>query len=480
MTAHKETKGDISKSLKYYAEALALSEKTGTTDTLEIGLIYNNLGEISLSQKELAEAEKYLGNASKILEKHKDNIKVLPSIVQNLVLRALVYDQENKNEKALEHYEQAIKQAESLSKEDSARALMNIYDNLGYLHQKTGKSLQAIKAWVSGLDSATKIHGADSMEARIFYENLAWQYLGEGKHKDALVSAENSLKASRKHEKPNSPELANDLFLLGDIYTSHGNPNKGLEYYQQALKIVEQHPEELKSQLAHGYMKVARGYLGNEELGKANEAFQKAIGVVKDDTNQLTEYYYSWAGLLNKNILHIGEAKKVYYKALEILEKEGGKKKERMAEIYSQLGEIAFYDDQFDEALKLFGKCLELVDHNHKEVFEGAESFLGRIFLHKGQFNESVKHFEKAIEICVGRDQLHADIDYHYRNLGEAYERGGNLEKAKEVYKKVLDIDTKKYGTEDETTQRTLKLLINVLEKLKQAKEIEELTLRYL
>ena len=476
---------DLQKSQKYYAEALALSEKANIADTIELGCINNSLGNVYLRQDDLDEAKKYLDKASQIFQKSQTNPEVKSQIVQNIYMSAMLYDRKEQYDKALELYEQALKLTNDLPKEDAAPSLVTIYDNIGYIYENKGNSQKAIESWRKGLDSSINNYGKDSMEAKMFYENLAWAYFDQSNLKEAIEHAEKALSISVKHHGAEGSGTASSLFLLGDIYSRQGDYKKALEQYEKASKVIENDPQKSADQRAHSYMTIARTYLAQDERKKASESFSKAVqalsGNTEDQNIRLAEYYYSWGDLLSDNILTVNEAKNALTKALDLLKKLGSKDKSRLIEIYSHLGEIEYHDDKFDEALKLFQECLDLVkdDPEKERALEEVHSFVGDIYLKRNNYKESAGHHKKAADICSAREPEHPDLDFHYRNLGEAYEKGGELEQARGVYQKALDFAEKRYGKTDETTQRNLGLVLDILGKLNKSKEAEELKKKY-
>ena len=467
---------DSQKALKYYAEALAIGEKANLNDTLEIACVNNSLGNAYLRQNELDDALKYLQKASEIFKKHADNPEVKSQIVENTYLQAMAYDKKKQYAQAVELYQQALKDSHALEKNEAAKALVIVYDRLGNLEFDKGPDY-----WKKGLEVALANFGKESIEAGIFYENLAWVYFHEGKFNEAVEYAENSLTASTKNYGIESFGTIRDLYCLGEMHSRQGDSAKGLEYYDKLLGVLDKDLSDQYDKKGHWYMIVSRSYFSSDNKQKAQEAFEKAVKVAikgfGEGSLKEGEYYDNWGRLLKDNILTVPESKKALTKALSIFKKDG-KDKVRLSRIYSDLGEIAYYDDQFDEALESFKECLK-ISENNTDVLEEVYSYIGNINLQKGNLEESVENHKKAIEICKKRDYSHPELDFHYRNLGEAYDKKGDFGKAKEAYQSALELAAKKYGNEDETTQRDLELVVNELRKMNKLDEISSLQKKY-
>ena len=470
---------DSQKALKYYAEALALGEKANLNDTLEIACVNNSLGNAYLRQNELDDALKHLQKASEIFKKHADNPEVKSQIVENTYLQAMVYDRKNQSGKAVELYQKALKETHALEKNEAASALVIVYDRLGALEFD-----KAPDYWKKGLEVALANFGKESIEAKIFYENLAWVYFEEGKFKEALEYAENALAASVKSYGVEGLGTIKNLYYLGEMYSRQGDYTKGLEYYDKILGVLDKDLSDQYDKKGGSYMMVSRSYFAIDNKQKAQEAFEKAVkNAIKgfgEESLREGEYYDSWGLLLKNNILTVPESKKALTKALDIFKKDG-KDKARLSHIYSQLGEIAYYDDQFDEALEMFKECLKIAgdEKGNSDMLEEVYSYIGNINLQKGNTEESVANHKKAIEICKKRDTMHPDLDFHYRNLGEAYDKKGDFGKAKETYQLALEFAAEKYGNDDETTQRDLQLVVNELIKMNKPDEIDSLQKKY-
>jgi len=475
---------DSEKALKYYADALALGEKAHLNDTLEIACVNNSLGSAYLKQDELDDALKHLQKASEIFKKHGENPEIKSQVVENTYLQAMVYDRKNQYAKAVELYEKALKDSTGLDKKDAARTLVIVYDRLGNIQRIEKKPEKAEDSWKKGLEVALENFGKDSREAKMFYEDLAWLYFSQqGKFKEAIEYAEKALTASVKQYGAEGLGTIKNLYHLGTMHSEDGDPKKGFEYFDRMSGVLDKDTTDQHEMRGHYYMIVSRSYFGSGNQQKAKEAFEKAVKAAAkgfgEESVKVGEYYDSWGLLLKDNILTVPESKKAFTKALDIFKKIDAKDQNRLVHLYSALGEIAYYDDQFDEALDMFNECLKISQQGNNEDMEEVYSYLGNIYLQKGNADQSVENHKKAIDICLNRDKTYPDLDFHYRNLGEAYDKKGDFANAKETYQKALEFAAEKYGNDDETTQRDLELVVGALQKMNKSQEIDSLRKKY-
>ncbi|TET54354.1 MAG: tetratricopeptide repeat protein [Actinobacteria bacterium] len=100
---------------------------------------------------------------------------------------------------------------------------------------------------------------------------------------------------------------------------------------------------------------------------------------------------------------------------------------------------IAYMKNGKDEkALKEFKKEIEVASKGSQakidRFLEQAYYFSGMIYLEKESNKQAISSFDKALEISA----VSSDTYFH---LGEAYQASGKKTKAKEAYKKVLELD---------------------------------------
>ena len=178
----------------------------------------------------------------------------------------------------------------------------------------------------------------------------------------------------------------------------------------------------------------------------------------------------------------MSQAKEVYIRALEIYKKGDLKKvAPKLLAIYAYLGELAYYDEKYEEAERYFKECLTLPSDQVRKLpqMEEVFSFLGTIYTAQNKYRESVEYYKKTVEFSNSLDKNNANLDFHWRNLAGAYEKANELGGAEETYFKALDFAMSRYGKEDETTQRIVHHLLEVLKKLDKVTEYKKIRDQY-
>jgi len=126
---------------------------------------------------------------------------------------ALVYDELDSVERAVELYERAIRLS------DSAATYLN---NLSYTYASRGMELERAKALVR---RALEIEPGNSA----YLDTMGWVEFGLGDYRAAI----RWLEKARRADPSNAPTLEH----LGDAQLKLGKRSKALRYYREALRI---------------------------------------------------------------------------------------------------------------------------------------------------------------------------------------------------------------------------------------------------
>ncbi|MCF7872712.1 MAG: tetratricopeptide repeat protein [Candidatus Omnitrophica bacterium] len=224
---------------------------------------------------------------------------------------------------------------------------------------------------------------------------------------------------------PNSEHATTVNFYLGGIYETENNLKEAEKYYK---KIAQNSQTSLAGQEAL----LALGHLAwsQQNLDKAEQYF-------KEGSMQQTSF-----GLKSKLYLA-----KIYQQQ---------QKNEEALAVYQQLvdsqkkiAEIALIDKAFLlKDMKNYQKAIDAFKHALEKGVDSAKIrfALGFCFEKKGLSQEAIEQYFKLIytypELTNNDDETNYKVKAYFR-IAKIYEDQNNIEQAKEVYRKIIDLEIK-------------------------------------
>lgn len=101
---------------------------------------------------------------------------------------------------------------------------------------------------------------------------------------------------------------------------------------------------------------------------------------------------------------------------------------EQIEDLFAE-GALKLAKKEFDEALRIFSKILEL-DPTHINALEGRAA----VYLHKGELDLAEEDLNRAIALQPDKYRL-------YYRLGQVYYRRKDLDRALELFTKAIDLN---------------------------------------
>ena len=147
----------------------------------------------------------------------------------------------------------------------------------------------------------------------------------------------------------------------------------------------------------------------------------------RNDKKHLPEAYY-YAGRVYSDLKDAPQALNYYQKATELLE--GGSDYRLMKVIYSQMGELFFYQDVYEEAMKAFKKAYlynELLEDDRGMVIN--LRFIGHTFIARNDIDSALYYYQNAYKLAqkTNKDFL---IDISQNALSSLYIQIGEYAQA--------------------------------------------------
>ncbi len=221
------SQNEFDKALGYYFKAIDVLKKNNITKGL--GNNYNNVGNVYFVKKEYTQALIYYTRSYDIRKSTDDEIGVANSL-NNI---GNVYLQLNENDKALTRFEDALK---IQKKYDDKFGVAYSVLNIGLVHQKKKNYILAEKNVLEGLSLSKEIKFPDAL--RDSYNALSDLYEEKGESEKALkyyklfILFRDSLNNEQQLKEINKKEMENELFKK-EVLLKAENEKQKLEYKEK-------------------------------------------------------------------------------------------------------------------------------------------------------------------------------------------------------------------------------------------------------
>jgi len=186
-------------------------------------------------------------------------------------------------------------------------------------------------------------------------------------------------------------------------------------------------------------------YLYDEYAQKYRESQpQKALAYAQEglklakkvkDTNSVA-YFYTFIGVLYKNMGKYEQALEFYQIAIPVNEKI--KNLQGNAGIYNNIAFVYRLQGKYKDALDYYLKSLALFeDSKYLKQKSTVINNIGSLYADQKQFQRAIEYFEQALQIATEiKDTL--GIAFAYNNIGEVYMKQGKWKEAKNNFLKSL------------------------------------------
>lgn len=361
--------------------------------------VYHSIGELAIAQDDYDEA----------LEMLKKGVAIEPDTVSFYTNIGICYYNKKEFEEALIYFDKAIEMAVEDNAEDffyrgKCKYYLNL-DDLGESDFLTASSLEE-----------------DSTGAMYY---LAYIYFSEARYDESIEMLKKYLELEGEELLP--------LKLLGNCYIE-------LEKFKDAREVLF-HCLKLTDDKAGIYNDIGLSYYREGDYEEALNSYNKSIELVE---NYGTAYgnralVYESLSLYDealsdyKKALEYKEEKGYYYGIADIYEKlkqydEAINIYEKIIESYGEsaqvLGEIGWAEymkHNFKEAEEYYKKAIEMNEDNRAYIY----GRLGKVYIAKEEYNEAIKIIEKFLEIIsdVEKEETSyydviGDMAIAYNNLG--------------------------------------------------------------
>jgi two-component sensor histidine kinase/tetratricopeptide (TPR) repeat protein len=163
---------------------------------------------------------------------------------------------------------------------------------------------------------------------------------------------------------------------------------------------------------------------------KSLEYAQKGVELAQKvkDTGSVA-YFFTFIGVLYKNMGEYEQALDFYQKAIPINEKL--KNWQGNAGIYNNIAFVYRLQGKYKDALSYYLKSLALFEEpKYAKQKSNVINNIGSLYADQKQFRRALEYFEQALQIAANiKDTL--GIAFAYNNIGEVYQKQGKWQEAK-------------------------------------------------
>lgn len=287
--------------------------------------------------------------SQKAIDLASNNTEFNEKVVKSINFKGVGYFYEGQNIKAFEHYQQAKDSA--LIYGDSLQYGYSL-NNIGRLYFNQGNYVAAYDNFFRALEIFENIK--DTVSMSYGYKSLAELYQSQNNLEKAL---EMSLKTAEIRQTFDDPSGIISIYLeIADIYGQMENYNNSLKYFTQAYEVAANINDEANLaiiKLSIAKMNTERGQLGIA-LTNANEALEFA------------------SKAKNVNLI---------------------------IQVYSLLGKIHFYRNEYNLSKNYFNKVNELATNNDVTFEQDAFFYLSKILEKQNNINQAYEYFKKYSDL---------------------------------------------------------------------------------
>lgn len=274
--------------------------------------------------------------------------------------KGLVYFLKGENEKALDHFQLALKMFKGLydskNKEislEGKRGMAKCYGNFGAVYKDQARYAEALEYIDKAVKMASEIGDKKTMSVGYNNKGIIFYYLG-----DFEESVKNYQLAVRYFkETADLKSMAAALANIGLVYTAQGLYVSSVESYLQSLKVLEELGDQ--NGISSCYNNIGIVYYEQKSYNKALEYYDKALKIYRATGNQyIAASIYNNIGNVYSDLSKYDLALENYFQALSL--REELQDKLSIAGLYNNIGLIYFYKMDYALALQYYTKCIEI------------------------------------------------------------------------------------------------------------------------
>ena len=371
---------------------------------------------------DLASAKRISELACNLLKTVSDTLEGTRLKEMAFLTRGDVYSSVGKHQDAKEQYDKVLKICFSTYGKSHLKTAY-IYKQLGFVCYLTGQYKQAEAFYKKALDIHTSIGGQENTEVASLYHHLGVVYDTIEKYEEAKILHEKALAINKMIHGEKHADVAVSYDRLGVVYHSMGEFKNAKELHDMALVIRRKVYGEWHSTTAESYSNLAAISRSTGEFNTSKDLFKKALLIRRNmygEEHSAVGTTYNNLGNVCLNNGELKQAKEHFDKALTIMKNTFGEDHPDIPAVYTNLGLVYHRMKQNNlarECLKtalMIQKRTELGEKNERTA--KMYRYLATVYDSTEEVHKAKQFYKKAMEIaketCGEKHPLVTEI-YH-------------------------------------------------------------------
>ncbi len=260
------------------------------------------------------------------------------------------------------------------------------------------------------------------------------------------------------------PNTAIVVHAVGQELVQHGKLAPALAHYREAIAgLPSSHPHIPSVMTAMGQILLAQGV--------AAEAIQHLRAGLRGKRDAISQSHpFTAFSLMDLGAAYVAnnqpaEALESYRKAIPILDRRLGALNPKTISCHLAIGRLLAPTGQLDAAKEHIDKVLasEMYGLGNASEIGVAYATLGQIVYHQGDLDVAIGHFQQALSELADLPDTHPDVLSVLHDLGRAYHRQGESERALQTFERALIGYQASVGSEHTGTATALNAMGQVL-----------------
>jgi tetratricopeptide (TPR) repeat protein len=325
----------------------------------------------------------------------------------------------------------------------------------GLLQKKMGFYEKAIDLFNSALTTAESYYGTTHPIVAVYLRTLADVYRNQALYDKAGELYERALAINKSTFGDVHPEVAEVLSNLGRIEKKRGNYDNARPLYEQAMAILIQLFGKDHMVVAEVYVQMGDVYRKIGESAKCEDLYKKALAIFRpqlgDDHPDVGEILY----LLSLSYKGTGDyeaSMECSRQAIAIAEKAFGPDHLKVASPLGSLADVLSIIAKYSQAIELYERALAIhtakLGPDHPECSENLNA-IGMIWKKLGNYIEANKNYRRSLDIVekvFGPN--HPKVAMYVHNLGVIYRKLKQHASSKEAFQRAMKINVETFGAD--------------------------------